>query len=139
MNIQNSASHYIDAAKIRLLQQLGVLDENHDVTPEGFIGFVTRLPVNEQAQALGLPLILLPPRPQNQKPETTAIEFFSRQKNLSVSGGYGESYLLRSFISSIVSEFEERKRKHRISKEQIESISDRVAEFEECDILHLIE
>ena len=130
---------FIDIVRIQLLQKLGVLDENCDVTPEGFIGFITRMPVNEQAQALGLPLILLPPHPDNRKPEAKVVDFFSKDKKLSIYGGFGESYLLRSFISSVVGEFEERKRKHKISKEQIDLIATRVLGYSESDIIHLIE
>jgi len=130
---------HISRKKLDVLRSLGVLDESLEISPEAFVGYITRLPVNKQAEAMGLPLIILPPLSQNGKPERKVIAFLSNNKELAISGGFGESYFMRSFISSLVGEFNERTRKHSLTIAQIDSIADRVTNFTEQNVVHLLE
>lgn len=130
---------HVSRKKLEVLRSLGVLDEDLEVSPEAFVGYITRLPVNKQAEAMGLPLIVLPPLPNDGKPERKVIAFLSNNKELEVSGGFGESYLLRSFISSLIGEFNERKRTHSLTRVQIDSIVARIINFTEQNVVHLLE
>lgn len=130
---------HVSRKKLEVLRSLGVLDENLEISPEALVGYITRLPVNKQAEAMGLPLIALPPLPNNGKPERKVIAFLSNSKELEVRGGFGESYFIRSFISSLIGEFNERKRKHTLTNAQINSIVARATNFTEQNVVHLLE
>lgn len=136
---ENPDQQHLDEGSIKLLRALGVLDGQNHVTPEAYIGFVTRRPVNEQAQALGIPLVLLPPPRGEESPESTVSKFFSKEKGLHVDGGYEESYLLRSFITSVAVGFNAKKKKHSLSHEKVAAIAKTVSTLTEEQVIRLLE
>tara|TARA_R110000787_G_scaffold74331_1_gene165238 strand:- start:371 stop:1402 length:1032 start_codon:yes stop_codon:yes gene_type:complete len=136
---KNSNDPQPNESSLRLLKALGVLDSSNQITPEAYIGYVMRLPVNEQAQALGIPLIVLPPPRGEDGPEKVVTKFFSRERGLHVDGGYEESYLLRSFITSVVSGFNARKKKHSITQEQIAELSQEISGLTEGQVIRRLE
>jgi hypothetical protein len=136
---EHSENSHPSENSLRLLKALGVLDSSNRITPEAYIGYVTRLPVNEQAQAIGIPLILLPAPRGDDGPEKVVAKFFSKERGLHVDGGYEESYLLRSFITSVVPGFNARKKKHLISNEQIAEISREVSGLTEGQVIRRLE
>ena len=86
-----------------------VLSVQKGATPEAYVGYISRLRVNEKAQTLGLLLIVLPPPIGKSNPEKKVATFFANDKNLYVGAGFEESYILRSFIGSITPDFIVRK------------------------------
>lgn len=124
---------------LRQLKVLGVLDERNEITPEAYVGYIARLPVNQQAESLGLPLILLPPPNGDDSPEAKVMRFFAKDKSVVVDGGFEESYLIRSFITSITEAFDSRKRKHSLTPDEIEWSAKRVHSLTDRDVLRLIE
>jgi len=125
--------------KIALLQVLGILDGLGEITPEAYIGYINRLPLNRQAEAMGIPLFLLPPPNKCDDPESKVSRFFSKDKELVVDSGFEESYLVKSFIGSIAGGFEVRKRKHSLKKSDIEQISKRISSYSEGDVVFMLE
>lgn len=127
------------ATDLALMKALGIIDAQGRLTPEAYVGYVTRLRVNEQAQALGLPLIVLPPPSKKSSPEKKVADFFSKDKTLYVDGGFEESYMLRSFITSIAVGFNARKRKHKLSNSEIQAIADEVSALSEEEVIRRLE
>lgn len=124
---------------LRQLKILGVLNERNEITPEAYVGYIARLPVNQQAESLGLPLILFPPPNGDDSPERKVMRFFAKDRSVVVDGGFEESYLVRSFITSIADSFDSRKRKHTIKPDEIEVSAKRVHSLLDKDVLRLIE
>nr|WP_281721956.1 hypothetical protein [Nitrosomonas nitrosa] len=129
----------VRSSTLRQLKILGVLDEKNEITPEAYVGHIVRLPVNRQAESLGLPLILLPPPSGDESPESKVILFFKKDKDIVVDGGFEESYLVKSFITSITQTFDSRRRKHILTPEEIEIVSKKVHSLTDWDVLRLIE
>ena len=127
-------SHTLDQLKL-----LGVLDERNEITPEAYVGHIARLPVNQQVESLGLPLILLPPPSGNTSPEAKVKRFFARKKNAVVCGGFEESYLVKSFITSIIEGFDSRKRTHSLTPAEIESSAKKIHSLTDRDVVRLME
>ena len=124
---------------LRQLKTLGVLDDRNEITPEAYVGYIARLPVNRQAESLGLPLILLPPPNGEDSPESKVMRFFAKDRNVVVEGGFEESWLLKSFITSITKAFDSRARKHSLTPEEVETASKKVHSLTEQEVLRLIE
>lgn len=137
MKDNNEIIHF--SKKIKILQHLGILDCDCNITPEAFVGYITRLPVNKQAEAMGIPLIMLPPLPKNGSPERKILTFLKNQKNLYASGGFEESYLIRSLISTIINDFNLKKRTHDLTKEKITEIAKCIKGFSEADVVSRLE
>lgn len=135
----NSKSEPPPIKDLGLLQALGVVSSDGGVTPEAYIGYISRLRVNEQAQALGLPLIILPAPIKKSSPEKKVAAFFSKDKTLYVDAGFEESYLLRSFMGSMVLNFNVRKKKHDLFKPEIDSIASEVTALSEGDVIRRLE
>lgn len=129
----------ISRETLNRLQALGIIDEQNRITPEAYVGYISRLPVSRQAEALGLPLILLPPPKIEESPEAKVIKFFSKDKEIYVDGGYEESYLLKSFIGSITESFDSRRRKHSLTPAEIDSAAEKVAGLTESKVMRLLE
>lgn len=132
-------SGQLTAKDIALLKVLGVVNSDGGVTPEAYIGYIARLRVNEQAQALGLPLIILPAPISKSNPEKKVAAFFSKDKSLYVDAGFEESYLLKSFLGSIYPGFNLRKQKADLSISEIETVSSKVFDLSEGDVVKCLE
>jgi hypothetical protein len=135
----NSKEESLPTKDLALLQALGVVGSDGAVTPEAYIGYISRLRVNEQAQALGLPLIILPPPVAKSSPEKKVATFFSKDSTLYVDAGFEESYMLKSFIGSMVPNFNVRKKKHDLSKQEIDAIASQIAVLSEGEVIRRLE
>lgn len=135
----NLKSEVLSTKDLALLKALGVISSDGRATPEAYVGYISRLRVNEQAQALGLPLIVLPPPIGKSNPEKKVATFFAKDKTLYVDAGFEESYMLRSFIGSIVPDFNVRKKKHNLSTSKIELITSEVSALSEYDVIRRLE
>ena len=98
-------SELLSTKDLAILNAIGVISHEGRATPEAYVGYISRLRVNEQAQALGLPLIVLPPPIGKSNPEMKVAIFFAKDKNLYVDAGFEKRYILRSFIGSITQDF----------------------------------
>lgn len=105
-----------------LLIKLDVLDKQLRVTPEAFVGAIARKPVDKQAELLGLPVIIRPFRKNQDSPEKQFIKYFKNRVKMHVDGGESyssEGYIIKSFLSFIIPEFDYRKKQHQYSDAEI--------------------
>ena len=136
---ENADFRHISNLDFNLLQTLGILDASGAVTPEAYCGYISRLKLNEQAQALGLPLIITPPPFKNSNPEVKISKFLSNDKSLYVDSGFQESYLVRNFLSAFSPLFDFFKRNHELSDVEIHKVVSTIEKIDNAGILKLIE
>jgi len=121
-----------------LLKTLGVLDAECRVTPEAYVGAIARKPVDVQANLLQLPIIIRPFRKNGGSPEKQFVTYFKSRVKAKIDGGEsysGEGFLIKSFISFIVPEFDHRKQKYDYSKEEIAEQTRHILSLDDWDII----
>lgn len=125
-----------------LLIELGVLDSHLCVTPEAFVGAVARKPVDKQAELLGLPVIIRPLRKNKESPEKQFIKYFKSRVKMHIDGGESfssEGYIIKSFLSFIIPEFDYRTKLHKYSDTEILEQISHIPNLEDIDIIRSCE
>jgi len=125
-----------------LLTELGVLNENMEITPEAYVGAISRKPVDEQARMLGLPVIIRPFTKKGGSPEKQFIKYFQSRVKENIDGGESwstEGYLIKSLLSFIIPEFDYRSRTHNYSNKEIAEQVFRITELNSIDIVEKCE
>lgn len=136
-NVKTLSSETIDQ-----LIKLEILNDNLEITPQAYVGVISRKPVNEQAEMLGVPLIVRPFKKNDMSPEKQFIRYFSSRVPGYIDGGddwSSEGYIIKSLLSYIVPEFEHRSRKHNYSNEEIKIQVECILSYSEINIIEKCE
>jgi hypothetical protein len=132
----------ISAETIDKLIKLEILNDDLEITPQAYVGVISRKPVNEQAEMLGIPLIVRPFKKNDKSPEKQFIRYFSSRVPGYIDGGEdwsSEGYIIKSLLSYIIPEFECRSRKHNYSNEEIKIQIECILSYSEINIIEKCE
>lgn len=125
-----------DETALQLIE-LGVLDSDLNITPNAYVGAISRKPVNEQGKLMGIPVLFRPFRKNGGDPETQAISFLKKRVYMFLEGG--EGYVIKSFLSKIIPQFDYRKKTHNYTANEIEKQIEHIHKLTDYDIVKACE